>query len=203
MKNFAAFLFCGVLAGVFRPRGNGCNHHNHHHDDHDVGQCCGQRHLYAFCRHLCAGSQPGDRQSAGRGRRALSPAPARAPVLRQSGSGGRRRRGGGRPHLEQRLPPRTPPPLPPSPLLLVKNKEPGFVPALLPMRKNVPKLQGKPHLAFVDDCGAADGDGEKRSRVAEIHVGNDGLSLKIRTETLNHKRQLFAGDRGFFLETAD
>ena len=110
---------------------------------------------------------------------------------------------GGRPHLEQRLPPRTPPPLPPSPLLLVKNKGPGFVPALLPMRKNVPKLQGKPHLAFVDDCGAADGDGEKRSRVAEIHVGNDGLSLKIRTETLNHKRQLFAGDRGFFLKTAD
>lgn len=37
MKNFAAFLFCGVLAGVFRPRGNGCNHHNHHHYDHDVG----------------------------------------------------------------------------------------------------------------------------------------------------------------------
>lgn len=23
--------------GVFRPRGNGCNHHNHHHDDHHLG----------------------------------------------------------------------------------------------------------------------------------------------------------------------
>ena len=194
MKNFAAFLFCGVLA-AFSARAE------------TVVTTTTTTTTTTTSGNVAANvtyTPSVVTYAPAVSRVIVNPqAPARAPLLRQPGSGGRRRRGGGRPHLEQRLPPRTPPPLPSSPLLLVKNKEPGFVPALLPMRKNVPKLQGKPHLAFVDDCGAADGDGEKRSRVAEIHVGNDGLSLKIRTETLNHKRQLFAGDRGFFLETAD